>query len=186
MSKKILIGIIVMAIFAAGRSYAESSGVVKIGVDMLGKHEISGLGLEGSEDVKMGFSLSGEYTFSISKNFGIGAGITLQVPRSQKDFKGDFSFVPIYGLVKTRSATGDISPYLIGQLGYNLFQGDSTYTGTAVLSGGMYYGIGGGLILEDGFQGELLYSVNEGSAELLGYDFKVKYSKITFSIGYSF
>jgi hypothetical protein len=186
MKKLLILTLSLLVLFVSNYAFAEGSGTVKIGLDMSGEHEVSGLGLSGSEDVEMGFSLSVEYVAAINENLGLGAGITYQMPRSQEDFEGDFNFMPIYGLVKLRATSNDISPYLIGQLGYNLFYGDSDYKGSGSLSGGIYYGIGAGIIFQKGFQVELLYSVNNGSYELLGYDFDIEYSKIGLFLGYNF
>lgn len=177
---------LIVLFVAKNYAFAEGSGTVKIGVDMSGKHEVSSEGLSATENVEMGFSLSGEYVSAINETLELGVGITYQIPRSQEDFKGDFNFIPIYGLVKIRPTTNDMSPYLIGQLGYNLFDGDSDYKGLGSLSGGIYYGIGAGLIFQKGVQVELLYSVNNGSYEVLGYNFDIKYSKIGLSLGYNF
>ncbi len=173
-----------------------SWGVIKIGGDTSGKHKVSGEGLSGSEDVEAGLSLSGEYTSIYDKGIELGGGMTYQLPRSQEDYPGDFNFVPIYGLIKICSTTSEPTPYFIGQLGYNvLYEGDDDYTGEASLEGGMYYGIGAGLIFQNGFQIEVLYSVNKGSCKLSGYDyyygyydfdFDIDYSKISLSMGYRF
>ena len=54
------------------------------------------------------------------------------------------------------------------------------------LNGGIYYGMGAGLMINEKFQAELLYSVNNGSSELLGVDFDVEYSKLGVSVGFIF
>lgn len=169
-------------------SYAFAESTIKIGLDMAGEHKVSVVGVSSSEDVNMGISLSGEYVSAIDKNIGIGFGMTFQIPRAQKDYPGNFNFIPLYGLVKIGSVASEVSPYLIGQLGYNLlYMGDNTYKGDGSLSGGIYYGIGGGLIFRNLSQIEILYSVNKGSWELAGYpNFDVEYSKITLSFGFNF
>jgi hypothetical protein len=121
----------------------------------------------------------------------IGAGITYQFPRCQERFKGDFYFIPVYGLIKIRSASEKVAPYGIGQIGYNIiFEGDTDYKGTGIyaadLEGGLYYGVGGGIILGEKFQIEALYSVNNGTATILGTEFDIEYSKVTLSVGVNF
>ena len=179
-----------LVITTVNNSYAGFGGAIKIGVDLAGDHEVSGLGLTGSEDVEMGLSLSGEIFGTIGNNFDLGGGMTFQFPRSQEDFQGDFSFLPIYGMARWRSSSEKFAPYAIGQLGYNFFFGDDDYKGTGVfaadLDGGLYYGIGGGFIIYKHFQIEALYSVNNGTGNILGIDFDVEYSKISLTFGYNF
>lgn len=177
-----------LAIFTVNNALA--GGAIKIGIDLAGDHDVSGYGLSGSEDVDMGFSLSAEFFGSIGDNVDIGGGLTWQLPRSQKDFEGDFYFIPLYGMIRVQSSSAKVAPYAVGQLGYNFFFGDDDYKGTGIyaadLEGGLYYGIGGGIIINDKFQIEALYSVNNGSADILGYDFDIEYSKISIIFGFIF
>ncbi len=181
---------VLLAIFTFNNAFAGAA--IKIGVDLEGDHDISGEGLNGSEDVDMGVSVSGEIFRSIGDNLDIGAGITYQFPRSQKDFDGDFNFVPLYGVARLKFSEGKISPYVVGQLGYSFFFGDDDYKGTddfeADLEGDVYYAIGGGAIFNNGFLFEVLYSVSSGTAEISDFnlDFDIEYSIITIAIGYVF
>lgn len=164
---------------------------VKIGLDMSGKHKISAEGDSLEEEVNQGTSISGEYLISINKNMEIGAGITYQIPRSQKTYLGDFSFTPIYGLVKLNSVSNDTTLYVLGQFGINSYTGDSKYAGTGgSLTGGTYYGGGGGIVFNKKFIIEALYSMNKGSYQVTvsGYRFKfeVEYSIISLFIGFLF
>lgn len=173
-------------ILFTGYAFAEGEGTVKVGLDMSGKHKISGEGLSGTEDVSTGFSFSGEYSPIINESFKAGIGISYQVPRAQEDYDGDFNFIPIYGLIKINpTAPGVIAPYVIAQIGHNFFNGDEEYKEDFSLNGGLYYGLGAGLIFEQGLQIELLYSVNNGSADILDYDFNIDYSHIGISFGYT-
>ena len=56
----------------------------------------------------------------------------------------------------------------------------------ADLEGGLYWGLGGGFIINKHFLIELLYSVNNGKAKTLGYEFDIEYSKVTLNLGYNF
>jgi hypothetical protein len=180
--------VLLFAISTVNNAFA--GGAIKIGVDLEGDHDVSGLGESGSADVDMGFSLSAEFFGSIGDNVDIGGGLTWQLPRSQKDFEGDFYFIPLYGMVRVQSSSAKVAPYAVGQLGYNFFFGDDDYKGTGInaadLEGGLYYGIGGGIIINDKFQIEALYSVNNGSADILGYDFDIEYSTISIIFGFIF
>ena len=122
----------------------------------------------------------------INKNLDIGGGITVQIPRSLENFQGDFYFVPLYGAIRVRFDTENVIPYFIGQFGYNFFDGDSDYKGIIDLDGGLYWGIGGGIITNQHFLIELLYSVNNGTGRAFGISGDVEYSKVTINLGYNF
>lgn len=178
-------------IFTVNNTFADGiGGAFKFGFDMEGDHEVSGYGLSWKEDVDQSFSLSAELFAKIGYNLDIGGGIIYQIPRSQKYFEGDFYFIPIYGAMRVRFETGNVAPYLIGQAGYNFFDGDSDYKGYGIyeadLEGGLYWGLGGGVIINKHFLIELLYSVNNGTVEELGYEFDIEYSKVTLNFGYNF
>jgi len=169
---------------------AIAGGAIKIGLDLPGDHKVSASGYSGTEDVEFGFSLTGELFGAVSKNVELGGGLTWQLARSQEDYQGDFNFIPIYGLLRVRSDSKKTDPYLTVQLGYNLFQGDSDYRGSGNyevgLEGGLYYGIGGGVIFKNRYLIEGLYSVNNGSGEVLGETIDVEYSKISILFGINF
>jgi hypothetical protein len=182
---------VLVVFFTVNNTFAEGiGGTVKLGIDLAGDHEVSGYGLSGSTDVETGFSLTGELFGKVSDIFDIGGGLTLQIPRSQEDFQGDFYFIPLYGMIRARIETETVTPYFIGQLGYNFFGGDSDYKGSGIyeadLEGGLYYGIGAGIIIGKHFLIEALYSVNNGTGKILGYEFDIEYSKVTLNIGYNF
>ena len=178
---------VLVVFFTVNNTFAEGiGGTVKVGIDFAGDHEVSVLGFTGSEDVDTGVSLSAEFFSKINNNFEIGGGITFQIPRSQKDFQGDFYFIPLYGAIRVRAETEKVDPYFIGQLGYNFFDGDNDYAGVIDLEGGLYYGLGGGIIINKHFLIELLYSVNNGSGQAFGISGDVEYSKVTLNFGYNF
>jgi hypothetical protein len=182
---------VLVVFFAVNHTFAEGiGGTVKLGIDLAGDHEVSGYGLSGSDDVETGFSLTGELFGKVSNIFDIGGGVTIQIPRSQEDFAGDFYFIPLYGMIRARIETETVTPYFIGQLGYNFFDGDSDYKGYGILEadleGGLYYGLGAGIIIGKHFLIEALYSVNNGTGTILGYEFDIEYSKVTLNFGYNF
>lgn len=187
MKKQIVSLILAFLLVLFTVSYAFAEGTLKLGFDTSGDHEVSFLGITGSEDVEDSFSASFEFVGAINDNFGIGGGFTWQSPRSQEKYPGDFYFIPFYGLIKIRSASKEIAPYFIGQIGYNLiYEGDTNYKGDGTLDGDLYYGLGGGVIFKNKFQIEFLYSVNCGTYRFLGYEFDMEYSKVTLSFGISF
>jgi hypothetical protein len=188
--KKVLLLLfsVIAALFTVNNAFA--GGAISFGIDFPGDHEVSGSGLSVSEDVDTGISLSAELFGTIGDNLDIGGGATWQFPRSLNDFQGDFYFISYYGMARYRYKSEKVTPYITGQLGYNWFRGDSDYKGPfgGNLDGGLYYGLGGGVIINKHFQIGLLYSVNNGTAEILGTgrDFDIEYSKLTLLLGYNF
>jgi len=187
--------------------------IFKLGVDFNGKHEtsnsnlfIQGSGnssLDGTSDTSSGMSFGGEYVTYVTKRVGLGGGITFQSARGLSDVSGNFSFTPLYGLIKLRTDTGrnNSYEYLIGQLGYNFFSGDQDYRGMGgVLDGGLYFGVGAGVAINR-VQIELLYTEDRGTARDSGYLFdtatnqndiyfnesgNIKYSKLGINVGFLF
>ena len=187
--------------------------IFKVGVDFEGKHETSGsnyflagsgnTSIDGTQDVSSGMSFSTEYVSYVSNNLGLGGGLTLQTNRALPGDGGNFSFLPIYGLIKLRTTPGrnGLYEYLIGQLGYNFFSGDQDYTGKGgTLDGGLYFGLGAGVSINRMIQIELLYTEDRGGASDSGYIYdtvsnqydyfsesgNIKYSKLGISVGFLF
>jgi hypothetical protein len=198
--------------YLSGNQWVGDEWILKLGVDFRGKHEtsssklsIEGVGdssVDGTQDVTSGLSFGGEYVSFESKHVGFGGGITMQFARGLSDVSGNFSFTPLYGLIKVRTTptNGNHYKYLIGQLGYNFFTGDIDYSGRhGSLDGGLYFGVGAGIALNR-IQLELLYSEDRGRARDSGTLFDpgtgvsnnfteagdIRYSKLGISIGFIF
>ena len=62
--------------------------------------------------------------------------------------------------------------------GYGMYEAD--------LEGGLYRGLHGGIIINKHFLIKILYSVNNGTGKILGYEFDIEYSKVTLNLGYNF
>lgn len=192
----------------SGSNRHNSELIFKIGYDFSGSHEVSnaqacagGYGClifsDGSESTVNGYSFSTDaFIYPSNHNLGLGAGITLQTPRKQKKYEGDFYFIPVYGAIKFRTTPSErnVYLYLLGQLGLNGFYGDGTYKGDGgELSGGLYAGLGGGICLNNLII-EFLYTENNGTVDqtffnpsllsVVDINADVKYSKSTFSVGY--
>lgn len=167
---------------SAHNSFAvEFGGTAKLGIDFPGDYEISNNEFfNGTVDVDTGFSLSGEFFVKVGNNFDLGGGMTWQAPHSRNDTESDFYFFPVYGLIRIRTEKGTITPYLIGQLGFNFFIHGWEE------NGGLYYGGGAGIIIKKHFLVEVLYSVDKGSTTEYGSDSDIEYSKVTLSLGYNF
>lgn len=186
--------------------------IFKIGIDFNGRHDVSNskLSVQGSPDsafnnsqnVNSGISWGAEYVSYLSKRVGLGGGLVLQSTRGLSGNSGNFDFAPLYALVKVRTNPSEKNTYeyLIGQVGYNLFEGDANYAGdNASFNGGLYWGVGAGIVVNR-IQIELLYTENRGSAQDSGYQYDptttnlnyysesgdVTYSKVGLSIGFLF
>ena len=185
----------------AGGSGPMKEGFVTLkgGLDMMGEVEIEVEGESDDSDIKNGFSVSIELGKVVRENVAIGVGATYQLERGIDEDTGDvdpkFNFVPIFGLVKFWTDAGDFFPYGTVHIGYNLFMGNEDFKkfggeleDEMDLGGGLYWGLGGGIMLANGVQFELLYSVNNGTGEIEDYDVEidVSYSKVTISAGISF
>jgi hypothetical protein len=177
----------------------KSQWMFKISIDGAGTHKISNLVVNGqsvsstdSTNVDNGISLTLERVYFPATNIGLGFGISYQVPRSQTNYKGDFYFIPVYGLFRVRTTPTDNNHYFYGtvQLGANYFAGDSEYKGSAKLEPGLYAGAGIGWVFSSAFQIELLYTSNNGSVTDTYYTNKisadVEYTKLSLSIGLVF
>lgn len=187
---KAFIFVSVLLVFTSANS-AFAGAAVKLGLDLNGNHEFSNevgnINYSEDMDVDSGISFSGEIFNSQNRNFDIGGGITFQLPRTLEDSDAGFNFIPVYGMLRLKLENGSITPYFIGQLGYSLFFGDDDYKEfDADLTGGLYYGLGGGVVVDQKFLIELLYSVSNGTYEVYDEDFDVEYSVISLNFGFYF
>ncbi len=134
---------------------------VKVGVDTAGKIKAKSDTLDKNYDVTAAPSIGAEYTYFYN-NLGVGGGIMAQLSRKVKDQDGSFWWLPIYGLLKYQMPSGDWTPYVIGQLGYSAYYGNTAYKGSDSLTGGLYWGIGLGTMWMKNWQLEVLYNQSKG------------------------
>lgn len=188
-----IVGLATCMVLSCSAVYA-ATGVVKFGLDMAGKQEMTRVNFPGSEtfDVDPGLSLAVELEGHVSKTADFGFGVEFQSPRKLSDFEGDFQFIPIYGLIKLHPKLRGVTPYFIGQLGIALFGGDAQYTAPGgTTNGGVHVGIGGGLVMSKQFQVELLVTSDTGKITYpaplnIFFDVDVVYTKTTLSFGLRF
>jgi sRNA-binding regulator protein Hfq len=146
--------------------------VLKLAVDAAGRHSFSNVSVKGTNSVQRGsstigtgISLSAEEIHYASPWIGLGVGISYQSPRKEPVSGGEFSFVPIYGLLQVRSTPTEDNGYFygIGQFGYNYFIADAKYAGagTYTMTNGAYAGLGAGYVFGR-LQVEALYTVDQG------------------------
>lgn len=192
--KKIYLIVLAMLIIFINFAFADDHPfymMMKGGLDLNGKHKVNFLGESGEEDVKIGFCGGLETIVIKERNYVWGFGGEYQIPRSQEDFQGNFSFIPIYCFLnitfQSDARKNEMVPFLIGKIGYNFFTGDDDYKGTGdyaiTLRGGIYYGGGFGIMLGKSFSIESIYSVNNGKGEFLDETIDIRYSKFTIYLG---
>ncbi len=156
-----------------------------VGLDFPGPHEWSPS--EGSTSTsttfnsKMGIEIFSEYFAPLFKasliNFEIGFGAAYLFPREieiEVDMIGDpvagnptVSYIPLYLLGQISiNAKNSMSIYGKARFGYDAFLASKDYAGGADLAGGLFLGLGGGVILTHNVFVELSYQKLHGSFEM--------------------
>ena len=185
--KKVSVLILVLSlVLISGSAFADShmdmaKGTWYVGADydMGGNFNMTDGTDELDYDVESGFSINGEYIMPYKNKMSIGGGLTYQLSRTFTDYpNAEMNFIPVYGLVKYDLQD---EAYVVGHLGYNMFNGNEEFKEGAELGGGIYYAAGFGFT-RDMFNGELIYTVNNGTFDELD----VTYSKLSLSFGYKF
>jgi hypothetical protein len=193
-------------------SFPDDEWIFKFSVDFDGSHQtynsnlfIEGEGdtsLDGTQNVNSGVAFGLEFVSYDTRNLGFGGGLAIQGSRNLAGATGNFSFIPLYALVKLRTEPDRRNRYkfITGQLGYNFFGGDLDYRGdNGDLNGGLYFGVSAGIALNR-IQFELLYSENRGRVRGSGSFFDtaagvfkdyvesgdIRYSKLGINIGFLF
>lgn len=189
--KKSLIWLVCFGfVLTLGANSAFAGAAIKLGVDLNGEQELTDSGESIKVDVDTGLSLAAELFTSMNPNVDFGGGVMIQMPREAtfpSGYEGKFNFLPIYGLIRLKGDSGLTDPYVIMQIGYNFFYGDSDYESDGVdLDGGLYYGLGAGLLFNRQLSLEFLYSVNNGEFETSGWKYDVENTQFTLSIGFNF
>ncbi len=135
----------------------------------------------------------------IRKYFYLGIGCNYVLPKSIKNGRGEFSCLPVYGLLNFQLLSKDIIPYISIQLGINnvFLKGEYWKSGYYQYgikpSGEAYAGIGGGVQFKR-FLFEILYTIQQTYFNMQKEVNKVNsfsgrsfyYSKINIGIGYKF
>ena len=181
--RKVLVIVMVLMLVCSGAVLAADGYFnAKLGLDFSGVQEFSS---GGNFDIDNGFTIAGEYLVPYSDTVDFGAGLAYQFARgiNESGVPNDveFNFTSLYGLARYKMEKA----YLVGQLGFNLFDGSDAYKGGAELEGGLYYGFGAGMDLSEKMFGEILYSVNNG-IEVEGTSVNVRNSQISLMLGYTF
>lgn len=161
--------------------------MLNVGYDIGGKHDVSLVGISGSEDVENSVSVGGEI-YIPQKNYEWGLGVEYQIPREQKNIEGSFSFIPIYSVgrffLQKQNSEENRGFILFTRVGYNLFNGEKEYKGSASLDGGIYYAGGIGFVANNKLSFNVIYEVLNGTFDILNYKGDIDYSKFSICLGY--
>ena len=180
--KKLSIFILVLSLMLISTSALASEHMMEKGTWTFGADFDLGTNItvgDAEPDVSSGFTLDGEYVMPAKNKVSYGGGIAYQLARTYTENENkEFSFIPLYGLAKYEMQQNS---YLVGHLGYNLFNGNDAFKDGDELGGGFYYAAGVGVGMEQ-YNADLLYSVSNGTK---GND-DVSYSKLSLSFGMSF
>ena len=196
MKKLSILFLVLSLVLISGSAFAQND-MMTSGEWFIGANYDMGSSLDTDDtnyDAEAGFSITGEYVMPYRDKMSLGGGITYQLPRALEpnaDFAAgsEFNFTPVYGLVKYDLEEG---AFVVGHLGYNLFNANEEFLDGDTVSGGLYYAAGFGMnlgqfdneSLEDMNVG-LMYSVNNGVYDD-GTENDVSYSKLSLTFNYNF
>lgn len=179
--------------------------------------ESNGTTISETGDVDSGLTISAEYLVGINEMVAIGIGGTYQVPRGvDEDWPaGKFNFANAYGILNIvfNMQGSTVSPFVPIHIGYGYLMADSTLKESIGsgredaetfnpaydidVKGGIYWGVGFGLLFDNNIQVELLYNVNNGemkyktggetsTADFTGTTLEFEYTKLSITVGYKF
>ena len=100
----------------------------------------------------------------------------------------NYNSFPLYGTAKyTFDTQTAVKPYVKGDLGYSFNNGDHDYgrLGKYKAEGGLYYGVGGGINVNN-VNVELMYKENKGKYTVGSKDYKADYRRVALGVGYDF
>ncbi len=147
-------------------------------------------------DVGTGVNIGAEYLTSVGERTIVGGGFEYLFPRTLRTFDGvdttgdqKFWFVPLYGTIRytVNMQNPRVQPFIKGNLGYNfVYDGTADYKGVVSLTGGVYYALGFGILIQQVSSLELLYSRYAGSESATGVSIDDVYTKIGLVYGYMF
>jgi hypothetical protein len=190
MKKLFILALSVVSIFSlSGAVFSQATFAVKGSIDLMGESEIDIEDVDPG-DVDNSFGIGGEVTFPMNEQVVIGGGALYQFPRAI-DEEGwddwDFNYLPIYGLIQVQFQSNNVTPFIGANIGYGVLFADTPIDDLET-EGGLYWGIGGGVIFQNGFFIEALYTQNNGviSSEDYDVDADITYTKFSICIGMKF
>ncbi|NLC52503.1 MAG: porin family protein [Firmicutes bacterium] len=185
MKKTRIIVVFALLLITMSCSLVWAGATVKLGFEPGGDLSTNISGYTLGYGVDSGVSVAGEYLIALNDKVEVGGGLEYQLNRNVRGLETGFSFIPVYGMAKVKApfSTG-LNTYFTAKIGYNYLTLDEKVAGFDY-GGGLYYGIGFGIDLNDKFTVDAEYAVHEGE---LGYILKqpFDYSKVRFGVGYKF
>ena len=198
MRKSCLAAVILLSCMISVSAFAESP----LSLRFLGTGQFAGnyatfpSGTTNNASVGAGFAIGMEGLYKVLPYLELGVGLQYQFAR-QATFQGtsigNFEFVPIYAVVRVPVELGPVEPYLVGRIGYGFLSGDSTFTGSGLitLNGGLYFAAGGGIDYHLGSAfsifAEAAYALDDGSetVSVLSTTTNTAYTGLNVSVGIS-
>ncbi|MHC4502499.1 MAG: hypothetical protein ACYTFI_04265 [Planctomycetota bacterium] len=166
---------------------ALAQGNLRISFDMAGDHKVSADTWNTTIDTEAGVSVALELATQDTRDAEVGVGAEYQMLRELSDYPDDeFNFIPVYFYAKMYARSGGSTAFLLGRFGYNLYEGNADYKGSADLEGGLYYSVGVGLIASGTAEIELAYVVNNGVRAYGTSDVDVEYSRVSIGVSVVF
>jgi len=170
--KKLLIGLFLVASLSAFS--ANQVVELKGGVDFGGRYDVDDIWDAGK--AKTGLEIGAEYRYNVYPGLELGGGLAFQGHKKLKNGGEGFNSVPVYATMKYSFDTGDVKPYLKGDLGYSF--------NTNHANNGFYYGAGLGVSFNN-FNVELMYKENKSRYTGWLYDGSINYKRVTLGFGYN-
>jgi hypothetical protein len=170
--------------------------IPRLSIDLPGTNTFSQGGASVNGNTDMGFGIGAEYLAQLDRYVAVGGGFEYQFGRELSKVGlvsanfGNFYYVPVYVTGKlfiAKQLAPKYDPFLKLNLGYNvIYGGDDTFKAGASLSGGFYFGIGAGVMLNKYLDLELMYSSYAGEESFSGLSQDDSYGKFGLSVGYAF
>lgn len=169
-----------------------------VGIDLAGKHGYAWIAsnlIDKDYDVNVGISPAMEYLFQYNALlFGLGAEYQVQrtVKFSPDGTDSKMGFIPLYGTVRYQiMSQRNFNPEFAAQVGYNFLTADDDYLEyDAEVSGGLYWGIGAGIAIQQKYLVQLMYKTNYGKYEAeiddADYNADITNTQLNLSLNYRF
>jgi hypothetical protein len=196
MKNKLSLLFLVVSMVLLVASSVSAKAYLKLGLEPSGRlskvygaiHSDTNLTTRTNQVVESGISLAGEFLNSLGDHFAAGGGFEYQFSRKVSEDNQKFSYLPLYFIFRSDlPATKKMVPFLIGKAGYSFYD-EPNPVDSFTLSGGIYYGVGAGLIIQKNLVADFMYSCSnsEARSESLNLAVKHQYTKYTMSVAYRF
>jgi len=151
-----------------------------LGVDVAGNQQIETV----DHDVPFGTTPSIEYLKQY-ENFMYGVGAAYQVQRDVDNHDGKMGFIPLYGVLRYQFSTlFHVAPEIVAQGGYNFFTADVDYLNNDTTGGGLYWGVGAGVSINQKYLFQIMFQNDLGKIKIeQAADLDITDTQIDISLG---